>query len=454
MKSLSSRRGGATRRDFLKAQAAGVISAAMCATFNPLQTVRSYADSPNDRFKIGFIGCGGMGTGDAGDLARFGDIVALADVKTDRLDYFKSNPNIVSKPNEVFVTQDYRRVLDRDDVEIVGISTPDHWHVKIAIEALQAGKHVFCQKPLTLTIEENKLIRRAVKKYGKVFQVGTQQRADRDHFMLATLMVRKGLLGEIKRVVVTLNTGPKAGPFPVETIPDSLDWNMFLGQAPYVDYRASRATGAFRYWYEYSGGQLTDWGAHHIDCALWALDQLGVGKGLVEIDGSNVEHASPLDEKGMPTVDDCFNTAVHFNIKTKLANGVELIVEDQKDFNGILFEGTEGRIFVDRGRVTGKPIEENRQSVLREEDYVALNKGKPVVWHKENFIQCVREGGVPSSDVESHTYAMNACHLCGIAARLGRVVKWDPTVETIVGDDLAASFMSREQRKGFELPEV
>ena len=454
MKSISSRRGGATRRDFLKAQAAGVISAAMCATFNPLQTVRSYADSPNDRFKIGFIGCGGMGTGDAGDLARFGDIVALADVKTDRLDYFKSNPNIVSKPNEVFVTQDYRRVLDRDDVEIVGISTPDHWHVKIAIEALQAGKHVFCQKPLTLTIEENKLIRRAVKKYGKVFQVGTQQRADRDHFMLATLMVRKGLLGEIKRVVVTLNTGPKAGPFPVETIPDSLDWNMFLGQAPYVDYRASRATGAFRYWYEYSGGQLTDWGAHHIDCALWALDQLGVGKGLVEIDGSNVEHASPLDEKGMPTVDDCFNTAVHFNIKTKLANGVELIVEDQKDFNGILFEGTEGRIFVDRGRVTGKPIEENRQSVLREEDYVALNKGKPVVWHKENFIQCVREGGVPSSDVESHTYAMNACHLCGIAARLGRVVKWDPTAETIVGDDLAASFMSREQRKGFELPEV
>ena len=448
MKSISS------RRDFLKAQAVGVVSAAMCSTFSPLQTVRSYADSPNDRFKIGFIGCGGMGTGDAGDLARFGDIVALADVKTERLDYFKSNPNIVSKPNEVFVTQDYRRVLERDDVEIVGISTPDHWHVKIAIEALQAGKHVFCQKPLTLTIEENKLIRKAVKKYGKVFQVGTQQRADRDHFMLATLMVRKGLLGDIKRVVVTLNTGPQAGPFPVEPIPESLDWNMFLGQAPYVDYRASRATGAFRYWYEYSGGQFTDWGAHHIDCALWALDQLGVGKGLVEIDGSDVEHASPLDEKGMPTVDDCFNTAVHFNIKTKLANGIELVVEDKKDYNGILFEGTEGRIFVDRGRVTGKPIEENRQSVLREEDYVALNKGKPVVWHKENFIQCVREGGTPSSDVESHTYAMNACHLCGIAARLGRVVKWDPTSETIVGDGLAASFMSREQRKGFELPEV
>ncbi len=446
--------GRSTRRDFLKLQLAGVASAAMCTSFNPLQEAMSFADSPNDRFKIGFIGCGGMGGGDARDLARFGDIVALADVNTQKTDYFKSVKEIVSKPNEVFTTQDYRKVLERNDIEVVGISTPDHWHVKIAIEALQAGKHVFCQKPLTLTIEESKLIRKAVKKYGKVFQVGTQQRADRDHFMLATLMVRKGLLGKINRVVVTLNTGPSGGPFPPEPVPESLDWNMFLGQAPYVEYRSQRASGSFRYFYEYSGGQLTDWGAHHIDCALWALDQLGNGKGLVEIDGSDVEHASPLDKNGMPTDEDYFNTAVHFNIRTKVANGVELVVEDKKDYNGILFEGSDGRIFVDRGRVTGKPIEEKRQDVLKEEDYVALNKGKPVVWHKQNFFDCIRDGGTPSSDVDSHTYAMNACHLCGIAARLGRTIKWDPMKETIVGDDVAASFMSREQRSGFELPEV
>ena len=442
-----------TRRNFLKMQTVGIVSAAMCTTFNPLQSLRSYADSPNDRFKIGFIGCGGMGGGDARELAHFGDIVALADVNQSHAEYFKSVPEIVSKPNDVFLTRDYRRVLERDDIDIVGISTPDHWHVKIAIEALQAGKHVFCQKPLTLTIEESKLIRRAEKKYGKVFQVGTQQRADRDHFMLATLMVRKGLLGQIKRVVATLHTGPKGGPFSVESVPSELDWNMFLGQAPYVDYMPQRAAGTFRYFYDYSGGQLTDWGAHHIDCALWALDQLGSGKGPVEIDGTNVKHASPLDEKGQPTRNDYYNTAENFNIKMKIANGVELIVEDS-NYNGILFEGTNGRIFVDRGRITGKPIEENRHSVLTEEDYVSLNKGKPVVWHKENFIQCIREGGTPSSDVDSHTYAMNACHLCGIAARLGRVIKWDPQAETIVGDDLAASFMAREQRKGFELPTV
>ncbi|MGI6401167.1 MAG: Gfo/Idh/MocA family protein [Thermoguttaceae bacterium] len=451
-RSFSSRR--QTRRDFIKTQTMGLAAAAMCTTFNPLQSSVSYADSPNDRFTIGFIGCGGMGTGDARDLAHFGDIVAIADVNTQRTDYFKSVKEIVSKPDEVLATQDYRRVLDRDDIDVIGISTPDHWHVKMAIEALQAGKHVFCQKPLTLTIEENKLIRKAVEKYGKVFQVGTQQRADRAHFMLATLMVRKGLLGRIRRVVVTLNTGPSGGPFSSEPIPENLDWDMFLGQAPYVDYIPQRASGSFRYWYDYSGGQLTDWGAHHVDCALWALDQLGPGKGPVIIDGSDVEHASPLDKNGMPLTDNFFNTAVHFNIKMMLANGVELIVEDKPDYNGILFEGTEGRIFVDRGRVTGKPIEENRQQVLTEEDYVALNKGKPVVWHKENFIQCIREGGTPSSDVDSHTYAMNACHLCGIAARLGRTIKWDPKEETIVGDDVAASFMAREPRKGFEFPEI
>ncbi len=439
-----------SRRSFLKA--ASVAPLAMFSTFAPLQ--RGYsADSPNERFKIGFIGCGGMGSWDAHELAEFGDMVAVADVDINRAEACRHNEGVVKKPDECMVTQDYRRLLDRDDIEVVGIATPDHWHVKIAIEALQAGKHVFCQKPLTLTIEENKLIRKAVAKYGKVFQVGTQQRLMKDHFMLATLMVRKGLLGGIKRVTVHLNTGPKGGPFPVETIPENIDWNFFLGQAPYTEYRASRTHGTFRYWYEYSGGQLTDWGAHHIDCALWALDQLGVGKGPIEYDGSDVTHASELDENGYPKVADCYNTAVNFNIVAKFANGVNMFVKNES-YNGILFEGTDGRIFVDRERVTGKPIEENRQSAITEEDYVALNKNMPVEWHKANFFRCIREGGTPASDVDSHTYAMNACHLCGISARLGRTIKWDNEKETIVGDDQAASFMQREQRKGFELPTV
>lgn len=439
-----------TRRAFLKNTSLGVLSSAMCATFlSP--NMAQCAPSPNDRFKIGFIGCGGMGNGDARELAHFGDIVALADVDKTHLEWFKSTPEIVSKPNEVFTTQDYRHVLDRSDIEVVGISTPDHWHVKIAMEALLSGKHVFCQKPLTLTIEENKLIREAVKRTGKVFQVGTQQRLDKDHFMLATLLVRKGLLGKIKRVVVTLNTGPKGGPFPTETPPSSLDWNMFLGQTPYVDYCSQRARGTFRYWYEYSGGQFTDWGAHHVDCALWALDQLGPGKGPTSVEPIHVEHASPIGEDGFPKTSDCYNTAVHFNMKVLLTDQVELSVEDD-NFNGIMFEGTEGRIFVNRGKITGKPIEDKLQDSISEEEFVALNKGKPLTWHKDNFFQCIRDGGTPASDVDSHTYSMNLCHLLGIASRLGRKINWDPVNETITGDQEAASFMKRIPRKGFEFP--
>ncbi len=442
-----------TRRDFLKVQGAGAISLAMFSTFAPRR--QSYAaDSPNERFKIGFIGCGGMGRGDARELAYFGDVVALCDVDREHAESFQHDERVTKKPNETQVVQDYRRVLERDDVEVIGIATPDHWHVKIAVEALLAGKHVFCQKPLTLTIAENQLIRKAVEKTGKTFLVGTQQRCWRDRFMTATLMVRKGMIGDVKRVVVSLDQGPNRGPFPVDKLPDPsrFDWNMFLGQAPETEFRWERARGTFRYWYEYSGGQFTDWGAHHIDCALWALDRDKRGAGPIEFDGRVAEHASKLDEFGRPTVDDRYNTATTFEIKTKFADGVEMIVKSEPNSNGILFEGTQGRFYVNRGRITGKPIEEKLHEKLTEDDFVALNHGKPVEWTKENFFRCIREGGLPSSDAFSHTYSMNSCHLCAIAARLGRVIRWNPETETIEGDDVAASFISREQRKGFELP--
>ncbi|MBQ8363741.1 MAG: Gfo/Idh/MocA family oxidoreductase, partial [Thermoguttaceae bacterium] len=396
----------------------------MFSTFAPRW--QSYAaDSPNERFKIGFVGCGGMGRGDARELAYFGDVVALCDVDREHAESFQRDGNITKKPNEALVVQDYRRVLERDDIEIIGIATPDHWHVKIAVEALLAGKHVFCQKPLTLTIAENQLIRKAVEKTGKTFLVGTQQRCDVDRFMKTAALVRKGLLGKINRVVVSLDQGPNRGPFPVAELPDpsQFDWNMFLGQAPEVEFRWERARGTFRYWYDYSGGQFTDWGAHHIDCALWALDRDKHGAGPVEIDGRTAEHASPLDEFGRPTVDNHYNTATTFEIKTKFADGVELIVKSEPNSNGILFEGTEGRIYVNRGRLTGKPIEDGVLDKISHDDLVALNHNKPLEWTKENFFRCIREGGLPSSDAFSHTYSMNVCHLAVIAARLGRVIR-------------------------------
>lgn len=439
-----------SRRDFFKTSAVSAAAVAAPALFIPSGAC---AQSPNERFTIGYIGCGSIGHWDAGDLAHFGDIVAFCDVDDQRSNEYKNNRHFCSKPDSAMTTRNYRQILDRDDIQVVGIATPDHWHVKIAIEALQAGKHVFCQKPLTLTIAENQLIRKAVQKYGKAFQVGTQQRTDRDKFVTAAAMIRKGLLGQIKRIVVGVNGSDRSGAFTTAPVPDYLDWNQWQGQAPETDYIPQRCHYTFRWWYEYSGGKFTDWGAHHIDIAQWAIQEDKVGCGPIEVDGTDCTHNIPLDEKGNPTRSDSFNTAVDFDIKFKFASGIKMSVDSRSE-NGILFEGTDGRIFVNRGRITGKPIEDKVHEKLTEEDFVALYNGKPVEDRMQNFFRCIKEGGTTVSDPVSHTVALNTCHLCGIAGRLHKVIKWDPKTETIPGDELANSMLSRQQRKGFELPTV
>jgi predicted dehydrogenase len=435
------------RRQFLKSGAA--IAA---APFIPWTRKAFANESKNDRPRIGCIGTGSMGMGDAHDHNRFGDIVAVCDVDRRHAERARNDKDVGKGKADMY--RDYRTVLDRNDVDVVSIVTPDHWHTKIAIEALQAGKHVFCQKPLTLTLEENQLIRSAARAHPKlVFFIGTQQRSDRDLFLRAINMVQKGLLGEIKRVTAGINGAPTGGPFPVVKPPQELDWDMWLGQAPKVDYREKRCHYEFRWWYEYSGGKFTDWGAHHVDIALWALNEDGEGHGPIEIDGRDAKHPVPF-ENGYPTVDDSYNTAHEFDVKCKFASGVVLHVSSHGD-NGVLFEGTKGRMFVNRERITGKPIEEKwDDGKFGEEDLERLYRGKPFEGHKENFYRCVREGGLPVSDVYSHLQTMNTCHLATIAARLGRVIRWDPTRELIVDDKEAAAFFSRQPRSGFEISRV
>jgi predicted dehydrogenase len=337
---------------------------------------------------------------------------------------------------------------------VVSIVTPDHWHVKIAIEALQAGKHVFCQKPLSLTLEENRLARAAAEKFPKQqFFIGTQQRSQKDQFLRAVNMVHKGLLGDIQKVTVGINGSPTGGPFQVAVPPKPLDWEMWLGQAPLVDYREKRCHYEFRWWYEYSGGKFTDWGAHHVDIAQWALKEDAQGRGPVRIDGTDAKHPVPFKD-GYPTADDCYNTSQDFAVTCSFPGGTEMVVTSRGD-NGILFEGTKGRIFVNREKITGKPIEEGwDKDQFTDADVRALYKGKPFEGHKANFYRCIREGGLPVSDVFSHVIAMNTCHLTAIAARLGRAIAWDPATETITGDEQAAAFVARTPRAGYEIPRV
>ena len=286
--------------------------------------------------------------------------------------------------------------------------------------------------------------------------VGTQQRSkdsSKGRFLRAINMVQKGILGDIEKITVGINGSPTGGPFPKVDPPKELNWDFWLGQTPKVDYIKRRCHYEFRWWYEYSGGKFTDWGAHHVDIATWAIGHDKEGMGPISIDGTDAKHPVPYKD-GYTTVDDCYNTAHDFAVKCKYANGIEMTIDSRSD-NGILFEGTKGKVFINRGKFTGKPVDENwDEGKFGTDDLVRLYKGKPYEAHKANFYRCIREGGLPVSDVFTHVQALNTCHLAAIAARLGRTIKWDPKTEQIVGDDQAAAFLSRERRKGFDILKV
>lgn len=453
-----------SRRDFLKT--AAVVGGGVFVPGWSLNGRTCAADfkTPSERPIVGCIGTGKRHRGVSYMAMQYTMVTALCDVDTSHFGPAKKwISEIQGSDRGVTLHEDYREILDRDDIDVVTITTPDHWHAKIAIEAMRAGKDVYCEKPLSLTIEEGKQIVKVVKETGRVIQVGTQQRtAFEQRFLKAVALIRAGRIGRVKRVQCAVGEGPTSPTLPVTSPPKTLNWERWLGQAPLVDFRSapsgekdpySRGHYTFRWWYEYSGGKFTDWGAHHVDIATWAIEHDKEGMGPIEIDGTDANHPVPFKD-GYPTVDDCYNTAHDYAVRCKFANGIEMTV-DSRSNNGILFEGTKGRIFVSRGKITGKPIEENwDEGKFGDEDLMRLYKGKTPEGHKNNFYRSIREGGLPLSDVYSHVQALNTCHLCAIAARLGRAIKWDPKAEKIIGDEQAASFFAREQRKGYEIPSV
>lgn len=419
----------------------------------------------NDRPRVGAIGTGsrwyqkatGLSGryGSAPDFRKYGDYVAVCDADEYRRGLAKG---IVKEwtGNEPVSAADYRKILERDDIDLVHISTPDHWHSKIAIEAMLAHKDVYCEKPLTLTIEQGRQICDVCKKTGRIFQVGTQQRSGRQ-FLTAIALIRAGRLGEIKKATCRIGGAPTSPELPKAESPNSLDWDLWLGPAPKVDFRYlagnngetkswSRCHYEFRWWYEYSGGKLTDWGAHHVDIATWGLGKTDTGP--TSVDPVMVRH--PVEFKdGYPVDDSRYNTATAFQIKATFADGKEIEIRHDQG-NGILFEGTKGRIDVNRGRLTGKPVEDLAENPLPEGAVEEVYKGRPLTDHFRNFFEGVRDRVEPVSDVFSHHRALSTCHLAGIAARLNRKIQWDPAKEEVIGDSQAQNLVGRPARKGFE----
>jgi len=433
-----------SRRRFLQSSATAIAAGALVPyIFTADAEARTRPRSANDRLRIGAIGLRYQGSVITQEALPFGDVVALADVDRE----------IAEKAREQFggkaeLYEDYRHLLDRQDVDVVLIGTPDHWHTAMTVAACRAGKDIYCEKPLTLTIDEGKLLTRVVQETGAVVQVGTWQRSDHN-FRTAVEMVRGGRLGPLKKVTVVLGKNVQGGPFATAEPPTHLNWNLWQGQTPDVPYCPERCHYTFRWWREYSGGQMTDWGAHHVDIAQWAIGE---------------ERGGPVHVEGKaayPTVPGGYNVPADFSVKYRYANGVELEVLDQGR-NGILFEGETGRIFVNRGTLEGKPVDELAERPLPREEfrlYAHDNLDRPkrsgkiesIKNHMGNFVDCVHSREAPLADVECQHRSVSTCHLANISMQLGRALTWDPQREEFSGDDEANERLSRPQRSGFEI---
>ncbi len=448
------------RRRFLKTTTAAAAGAVMPYWFTSSALQGQAAPGPNEQLTVGCIGTGSRWGAVGPQSLKFSNCVAVCDVDAGHAGRARDTV-LKHQDGNVEIFEDYRHILDNEAIDIVTIVTPDHWHSKIAIDAMRAGKDVYCEKPLTLTINEGKQIIKVLEETNRVFQVGTQQRTEFNRsFLTALALIRAGRIGDVRKITCNIGRAPTSGVVPVVDVPQELNWDMWLGQAPLVDFRLdrdapdqkrppTRAHYEFRWWYEYSGGKMTDWGAHHVDIAQWAIGQNGEGQGPLSVEGV-AQHPVELSE-GRPLQDDRYNTATTFDITVMFPDVEMHIVSDSSDGNGILFEGTGGRFHVSRNRLKGRPVEELASNPLPEGAIAEVYGGIEPTSHMQNFIDCVRSRSTPISDVWSHHRAMTTCHLANIAIRLGRRLEWDPQTQQIVGDDQANQWLAREQRKGYEI---
>lgn len=341
-----------SRRQFLQTAAA---AAPLAATPYFWTSACAQNVDKNSRPVLAMIGCGSKGRDDAGQAAVHGDFAAVCDVDREHADKFAANPALNgNSARKIAVYEDYRKLLERRDIDAVIAAPPDHWHTPIYVAALRAGKHVYGEKPMTLTIDEGKILRRVVHQSGRVFQVGNQQRSCQ-WFREAIAIAQSGLLGTKLTAYCDLGPGSRGGPFTPGDPPAELNWDFWLGQAPLVPYIRQRCHGTFRWWFEYSGGKLTDWGAHHIDIAQWAIGATNTGP--VEVEGTGTFDSRP----------NCYNTAQTFQCTLNFANGNKIVVRDGKD-NGIMLEGEREHIYVNRGRLSGNLVTVWRQLLFRSDD--------------------------------------------------------------------------------------
>ncbi len=420
-----------TRRTFIKSTAAAALPYAIASS-----AIGAGAQpAASERIVMGAIGVGGQGTRHVGGgiWVQGGGFLSKPQVQFAAVcDVNARNRNnardIVNKHygnSDCAVYKDFRELLAREDIDAVLVATPDHWHALPCIAAAKAGKDMYCEKPMTLTIEEARTVADTMKRYGRIYQVGTQQRSWHE-FRFTCELIRNGYIGQVKSITVNVG-GPPAWSCdaPAEPQPDWLDWDTWLGPAPWRPYTSKIAPGGWMAYRDYSGGEMTNWGAHMFDVAQWAMG----------MDESGPVEIIPPDGKDYPV------------LTYKYANGTVMTRDKiSKEVPGVLFTGTEGKIEVSRDHLVAWPESLLRQKLRPDEIHLYESKN-----HPDNFLECIRTRNRPASDAEVGCRSVTVCHLGNIAYWLKRPLKWDPKAEQFVNDPEADRMKSRPMRAPWRL---
>lgn len=430
-----------TRRQFLRHSAAGLAAAPLAATL----ATRGQEPAPSARVTMGCIGCGGQGTGDMNVFLNDPRVrvVAVCDVDRRRAEaagkavdafYAQRTPNAGGAG--CLVTQDFRDIVAREDIDAVLVATPDHTHALISTWAARSGKDVYCEKPLAYSVAEGRAMVETVRRYGRVLQTGTQRRSD-GRIRHACELVRNGRLGELRRTVVGLPRGFQIhggygarNPAP-EPVPEGFDYDMWLGPAPDAPYTPGRCHFNFRWILDYGEGYISDWGAHYLDVAHW-----GMGMDLTGPVAIAAEAVFP--EEGL------YDAPTEFDIEYTYANGMKLFCSTRETL-GIRFEGSEGWIHIEKPGAPQVTASDDR--LLRSEPRPGeIRLYRSAGGHHANFIDCVLSRQEPAAPVEIGHRSASVCHVGMIAARLGRTLRWDPAAERFVDDPEADRLLFRPMR--------
>jgi predicted dehydrogenase len=394
---------------------------------------------------MGLIGCGGMGRANLRSFLGKPEVEALAVCDPDRPRRDAALADVADRRSAACAPyNDFRDLLARDDIDAVIVGSPDHWHALHAVHAARAGKDVYGEKPLSLTIADGQAMVRAVQRSGIIWQMGSWQRSTR-HFRQACELVRNGRLGTIQRVEVGLAEGfrpqgrPKChhlDPKKPEAVPKSFDYDTWLGPAPWAPYHPLRCHWNFRWILDYSGGQVTDDGAHQLDIAHW-------GMGWDDTGPREVVGTGEFPEEGM------WDAAYRYRFTCTYEGGVQMHVASSNYLSGgIRWIGERGEIYVRRGRfIRAKPESLLRERIGPDEIHLASPSEGHRQGHRRNFLDCVRTRATPITPIEVGHHSINVAHLGNIAMRLGRKIRWDPTREVILGDDTASRMLARAYRQ-------